>query len=103
MSLIIGQTLSNPFGMWNDTATPQNIAFPTAKESRRPGVNIHREDGQLLIRTSRKETAAALSTLPMNADDKATFYRAQFAAICLIIFSISLIGGKNPSPQLYKR
>ena len=28
MSLIIVWTLSNPFGMWNDTTTPQNIAVP---------------------------------------------------------------------------
>lgn len=27
MSLIIGRTLSNPLGMWNDTTTPQNIAI----------------------------------------------------------------------------
>ena len=28
MSLIIVRTLSNPFRMWNDTTTPQNIAVP---------------------------------------------------------------------------
>ena len=28
MSLIIVWTLSNPFGKWNDTTTPQNIAIP---------------------------------------------------------------------------
>ena len=28
MFSIIGWTLSNPYGMWNDTTTPQNIALP---------------------------------------------------------------------------